>query len=302
MRLSRGISERISAGIPRLPAILLILIALLGCGEGYETRTKRGGGIKEWFLPLGEGKVEAMAVWPPVGGERPGGRRPDGRRPALLLVHAATGRAQRFRRAMFDLSRQGVVAMSISLPGFGGSTGPEDFAGPRSVAAVLEAARYLASRRDVSGIAVYGYGQGATTALIAAIRGTDIRLVAVEGGVYGLGRAYPDLPPSERERLRSLLGGVPGEKPAAYRIRSPIHEAGRLRVPALIIHSRDEKRYPLSESERLAAALKTNGRPHRFIPTRGKLSEFSPGHSSIRRWVLPFVRKYLGKSAAAEKK
>ena len=172
MRLSGRLPERISAGIPRLPAIFFILIALLGCGEGYETRTKRGGGIKEWFLPLGEGKVEAMAVWPPGGG----------RRPALLLVHAATGRAQRFRRAMFDLSRQGVVAMSISLPGFGGSTGPEDFAGPRSVAAVLEAARYLASRRDVSGIAVYGYGQGATTALIAAIRGTDIRLVAVEGG------------------------------------------------------------------------------------------------------------------------
>ncbi len=287
MRLSEGISERISAGIPRLPAILLILVALLGCGEGYETRTKRGDGIKEWFLPLGEGKVEAMAVWPPGGGQRP----------ALLLVHAATGRAQRFRRAMFDLSRQGVVAMSISLPGFGGSTGPEDFAGPRSVAAVLEAARYLASRRDVSGIAVYGYGQGATTALIAAIRGTDIRLVAVEGGVYGLGRAYPDLPPSERERLRFLLGGGPGEKPAAYRMRSPIHEAGRLRGPALIIHSRDEKRYPLSESERLADALKKKGLPHRFIPTRGLLSEFSPGHASIRRWVLPFVRKYLGKSA-----
>lgn len=191
--------------------------------------------------------------------------------------------------------------MSISLPGFGGSTGPEDFAGPRSVAAVLEAARYLASRRDVSGIAVYGYGQGATTALIAAIRGKDIRLVAVEGGVYGLGRAFPDLPPAERERLRFLLGGGPGEKPAAYRMRSPIHEAGRLRAPALIIHSRDEKRYPLVESERLAEALKAKGLPHRFIPTRGKLGEFSPGHASIRRWVLPFVRKYLGKSAAAGK-
>jgi dipeptidyl aminopeptidase/acylaminoacyl peptidase len=292
VRLSEWISgrlpKRITAAIPRLPAICLILIALLGCGEGYETRTKRGDGVKEWFLRLGEGKVEAMAVWPPG----------DGRRPALLLVHAATERAQRFRRAMFDLSRQGVVAMSISLPGFGGSTGPEDFAGPRSVEAVLEAARYLASRRDVSGIAVYGYGQGATTALIAAIRGKNIRLVAVEGGVYGLGRAYPDLPPAERERLRFLLGGGPGEKPAAYRMRSPIHEAGRLRGPALIIHSRDEKRYPLSESERLADALKKKGLPHRFIPTRGKLSEFSLGHASIRRWVLPFVRKYLGGNAA----
>ena len=98
--------------------------------------------------------------------------------------------------------------------------------------------------------------------------------------------------PSE-ERLRSLFGGNPREKPGTYRVRSPIHEAGNLRSPVLIIHSKDSKRFPFSEAIRLAGTLEKRGLPHRFVTTRGRLREFRPGHPSIRRWVVPFMLKHL---------
>ena len=268
------------------PANLLLALALAGCGQGgYETQTPGGDRVKEWFLPLDGGRIEALAVWPPGNGPRP----------ALLLIHAGKSRAQRFRRTMFRLAGMGFTAMSISLPGFGDSTGPEDFAGPRSVRAVLEAVKYLASRQDVrtGGIGIYGIGQGATAALLAAIRSRNFHPAALENGVYGLDKAYPKLPPALRERLRSLLGGSPREKPGTYRVRSPIHEAGNLRGPVLIIHSKDSKRFPFSEAIRLAGALEKRGLPHRFVTTRGRLREFRPGHLSIRRWVVPFMLKHL---------
>lgn len=264
---------------------LMLAGALTGCGEGYETTTGRGDLVKEWHLPLGGGRVEALAVWPPG----------DGPRPALLLIHAGTGRAQRFRRSLFRLSREGLVAMSISLPGFGDSTGPEDFAGPRSLAAVQEAVKYLAARRDVlkNGVVVYGYGQGATVALLAALRSPEIALAALETGVYDLERAWIKLPPMTRERLQATLGGEPGENPPAYRERSPASRAGAFRGPMLIMHSKDARKYPLSESEGLAGVLRRAGRPFRFIITRGRLRELHPGHPSIKRWVIPFIRDYL---------
>ncbi|MBT3350707.1 MAG: alpha/beta fold hydrolase [Nitrospinaceae bacterium] len=271
-------------------ALALLLAGALagvpaGCGGGYETTTGRGDQVKEWHLPLEGGKVEAMAVWPPG----------DGPRPALLLIHEGTGRAQHFRRSLFRLSREGLVAMSISLPGFGDSTGPEDFAGPRSVAAVLKAVKYLSERQDVlkNGVVIYGSGQGATVALLAALRSPSVALLALETGVYDLKRAWRKLPPTLRERLRATLGGSPEKNPTAFRKRSPASRVGAFRGPMLIMHSKDARKYPLSESEGLAGVLRSAGRPFRFIITRGRLREFHPGHPSIKRWVIPFIGDYL---------
>ncbi|MEE9275336.1 MAG: alpha/beta fold hydrolase [bacterium] len=283
---SRGSSAPWMRAVACKAIAFLALGALLlaGCTAGYETRTKAGERIKEWFLPLKGGKVEALALWPAK----------EGPHPALLLIHAGQGSAQRFRGAMFDLVRKDLVVMSISLPGFGGSTGPEDFAGPRSVEAVLRAAEYLAEGGGVrpGAIAVYGIGQGAAAALLAAARSPHIRLAAVEGGVYDLEKAYAGLPPGRRVRLRQILGGGPGEVPEAYRIRSPIGRAGKLPSPLLILHARRSRFFPHSQAEALAEALRRAGGEARLITT-GRNQESDPKAKSLKRWVLPFLRKQL---------
>ena len=271
--------------ISAFSALVLLTLPFSGCGGGDETVTTRGEGVKEWFLPLEGGRIEAYAVWPVVAKVRP----------ALLLLHAAKGRAQRYRRSMFSLAKLGLVTMSISRPGYGESTGPADFAGPRSVEAVIRAINYLAERQDVleNGVTIYGNGQGATVALLAAARSRFVRLVAIEGGVYDIGKAYGKLPPTERERLRFFLGGSAVEKPATYKLRAPINSVGRLRGPVLILHSRDNQRFPISEAENLAAALRSQGRPFRLVITRGRLGEYSSKRASLKKWVIPFIRNYI---------
>ena len=99
--------------------------------------------------------------------------------------------------------------MSISLPGFGESTGPEDFAGPKSVQATLGAVRYLTSNEGVrkDGIYVYGIGQGASTAALAATRSAKISGLILENGFYDLGK--PTLSYPNKRVNRALLGGTP---------------------------------------------------------------------------------------------
>jgi len=271
--------------IHRAAALALAGLILAACGGGYETVTPRGEGVKEWFLEVPGGRIEALAIWPP-------GRGPH---PALLLIHAAEGRAQRFRRTMFDLAREGLFTMSISLPGFGESTGPEDFAGPRSVEAVVRAADHLARRSEVrpEALAVYGYGQGAAAALLAAARNPCIRLAAVEDGVYDLEKAFEHLPAAERERLRLLLGATPEQDPEPYRLRSALLRAGEVRGPILIIHSRRARAFPPAQAELLAEALKRQNRPHRLTLSQGASSGLDPKHPSLKRWVVPFMKEHL---------
>ncbi len=276
-RLRRGV----------FPAAALALAATLaaGCTTGYETTTSRGERIKEWFLEREGGGIEAYAVWPAE----------KGRHPALLLIHGAGGRAQRFRSPIFTLARGGVVAMAISLPGSGESTGPDDFNGPRAVAAIVRAAAFLAqdSRVRPEAIAVYGIGAGAAAALLAAAESPHIRLAAVQDGGYDLEEIFGNLSENKRLRMRLRLGGTPKEKPEAYRIRSPIRRLAGLRGPVLILHAEKPRAYPLFQADALADALRAKGHPHRLIVIPGGSEELNLRLPSIKRRVLPFLREHL---------
>jgi dipeptidyl aminopeptidase/acylaminoacyl peptidase len=185
--------------------------------------------------------------------------------------------------------------MAISLPGSGASTGPDDFNGPRAVAAIFRAAAFLAqdSRVRPEAIAVYGIGAGAAAALLAAVESPHIRLAAVQDGGYGLEEIFGSLSENERLRMRLRLGGTPKEKPEAYRIRSPIRRLAGLRGPVLILHAKKPRTYPLFQADALAGALRAKGHPHRLIIIPGSSEELNPRLPSIKRHVLPFLREHL---------
>lgn len=268
-------------------ALLASVLLLAGCGGGYETKTARGEGVREWFLEFSWGRVEAYAVWPPDEGRFSGRGRP-----AILLLHGSNARAQRFRRAMLNHARDGFFLMSVSLPGFGASTGPEDFAGPRSVEAVLGAVRHLGARPNVdkAGVFIYGVGQGASTAALAAAAGGEAAGLILENGFYDMETAYARSSESRRARIRTALGGPPAQRPAAYRERSAIRAAAGIRSPVLLLHGRKAP-YPLGGAEAFLKALRAGGGSAelRRVDKPGPFA--SPGSPNIGKRVIPYARR-----------
>lgn len=267
--------------------LLVTTFLLVGCAIDQETKTVRGEVVREWFLEFPWGRVEAYAIQPSDHGFSL-----QKRYPAILLLHGANARAQRFRRAMLAHVQDGFFLMSISLPGFGASTGPEDFAGPRSVDAVLGAVRYLSARENVrkNGIFIYGIGQGASTAALADARSKNISGLILENGFYELEKTYTLLSQKQKNRIRALLGGEPSRRKEAYRLRSSILKTDRIKAPILLLHSQRGP-YPLGGAEAFLKAI--NGKGGRAemqrIKTQGPFESFT--HPNIAKWVMPFIGK-----------
>ncbi len=282
------ILRKISKQIPRNVFFLLISTFLLaGCAADHETKTAGGEVIREWFMEFPWGRVEAYAVRPPDEGFSP-----PKSYPAILLLHGADARAQRFRRAMLAHVHDGFILMSISLPGFGASTGPEDFAGPKSVDATIGAVRYLNTREAVrkDGIFVYGIGQGASTAALAAARSAKVSGLILENGFYDLEKAYAFSPEKRKNRIRTLLGGTPAQKENAYRERSPTLVTGKMKAPVLLLHSQGGP-YPLGDAEAFLNAIEGNGGRAELQRIKNQGPFESLTHPNIAKWVIPFIRK-----------
>ena len=270
-------------------SLLISTFLLAGCATDHETKTARGEVIREWFIEFPWGRVETYAVWPPE-------RRPSQqvRYPAILLLHGADARAQRFRRAMLAHVHDGFIMMSISLPGFGASTGPEDFAGPKSIQAALGAVRYLDARESVrkNGIFVYGIGQGASTAALAGTMSTKISGLILENGFYDLEKTYPLLSKKQKSKIRALLGGTSAQNEDAFRERSPIRVAGKIKAPVLLLHSQGGS-YPLSGAEAFLRAIEEKGGIAELQRIKNQGPFESLTHPNIAKRVIPFIRKIL---------
>ncbi|NJP65392.1 prolyl oligopeptidase family serine peptidase [Streptomyces spiramenti] len=98
------------------------------------------------------------------------------------------------------------------------------------------------------------------------------------GGVYACGAiSYPVLDPVgwaasgthdfESRYLDSLIGPFDEE---LYRERSPLHHAGRITAPFLLLQGLDDPICPPAQSERLLAALAGSTVPHRYLPFPGE--------------------------------
>ena len=55
------------------------------------------------------------------------------------------------------------------------------------------------------------------------------------------------------------MGGLPWERPAEYRRRSPLSLVGNVTTPTMLLTGEDDYRTPMSESEQFYAALKLKG-------------------------------------------
>ncbi|HYJ30537.1 MAG TPA: alpha/beta fold hydrolase [Allosphingosinicella sp.] len=282
---------------------LALLAALLGCSPApaqlpadaaairarveAEGEVRIGGGrliVARYGFRHGEGDVEAVIVRPAAPGPHAG----------IVMVPGYSRTAWDMLPVALRLAREGFATVAVTQPGFGGSTGPADFVGPRTFAVMLAAAERFAAEPfvDRGRLGVYGYSRGGLAAAQLAARTDLFKAAVVGGGVYDFEAAYRQVPRWIAANMRAEAG----TGAEAIRFRSPIHDMSGLDGPILIVHGAEDDRASPDQARALARRLATLGREHELVivPGRGH----GIGLAEIMGPAVPFFRRHLGQAEA----
>jgi len=157
--------------------------------------------------------------------------------PGLLYVPPAGVSARVCMRQFVSLVAIGNTVAVVSLPGAGRSGGRADEAGPASVAAVDAAIARLAKDPSVDPkrIGIWGVNDGATTALLAAVKHPELQAVIAQDAAYDAWAAYRALPADARRKYVREAGS----DSAGWRARSPLIVATKVPVPVLVLQTNE---------------------------------------------------------------
>lgn len=192
----------------------------------------------------------------------------DGRRAGLLLVPGHSRTAYDMLPQAIRFARAGFATVAVSQPGYGGSAGPADFAGPRTFAALRLASERLAALPfvDPARLGIYGYSRGALAAAELAARTDLFRAAVLGGGIYDFRSALQQVTLSG---IRQNMESEAGLSEEAVRFRSPIRDMEGLDGPVLIIHGELDQNAPLAQARALSERLTEIGREHELMIIAG---------------------------------
>lgn len=193
------------------------------------------------------------------------------------------------------IARHGIAVLTITQPGFGGSDGPWDFVGPRTIAAANEGVDHLRTQRfaDSQRLALVGVSTGAMLAMFLAVRRDDVCAAVLASGVYDVATWFGDWSKSALHKdLVATLDAVHSETLSlveALNLRSPIRLIANLNCPVLIWHGGKDTISPITQAYRLRDSLMEMKKPVETI--------FRPDAEHGRvplKEVMPFLEKHLG--------
>ena len=194
-----------------------------------------------------------------------------------------------------EFAKRGYVAVAVSMTGMGGSSGPDDFAGPFAVHGVEAVIRALRASSDVQPehIVLEGVSLGAMTAGFVATDDPHLAgviMISGEDDVYGALTHPHSATELGLMARRAVTLGRDG-----MRRRSLVEQASRIRVPALLINGEQDDRTDPSHAKALAAAINAHGGSARFVLVPGYGHQIPP---AVRGpFIDPFLASVLGGAA-----
>ncbi|GAA4713595.1 prolyl oligopeptidase family serine peptidase [Brevibacillus fulvus] len=196
--------------------------------------------------------------------------------PALLYCRGGLNNVGKVRpERISQLAAFGYIVFAPHYRGSEGGEGRDEFGGNdrQDVFSAYELLRTL-PQVDPQRISLYGFSRGGMMALFAAMQCEGILAAVVWGGVSDLFLTY-----EERVDLRRMLRrivGHPRKQEAAYRERSPVFTADRIRCPVLIIHGTEDQNVGVEHAYRLANALQLHDKPYELWLAEGATHLFLP--------------------------
>lgn len=230
--------------------------------------------------------------------EKPKG---DGPWPTIVLLHGhqewprAGGRDFVKWGVLDELAGRGYLAVAVSQPGYGGSTGPADFCGPftqHAVAAViakLHAEGYVKDNR----ILIQGVSRGALVAGMVAAHDPSIRGIVLISGLY-------DLPAYARQAKSvmavSIVDSMKAETDGtveAMKARSLLYYAQDIKAETLILNGAKDDRTDPDQARHLAEIINAHGGHARAIvyPEYGHQIPVEARSKDVD----PFIERVLGR-------
>ncbi|MBW5446356.1 prolyl oligopeptidase family serine peptidase [Cohnella sp. CFH 77786] len=185
--------------------------------------------------------------------------------PVLLYCRGGIGHVGRVQTHWLEkFSGHGHIVFAPAYRGSESGEGRDEFGG-RDREDVLAAYRLLQSLpfADPERFSFMGFSRGSINAVLAAIRTEKPHKLVLWGGVSDLAQTYEeriDL----RRMLKRVIGGSPAAMPEAYRERSPLCLADRIRSPVLLIHGTEDAQVPFSHALRMYDKLRQAGATPEF--------------------------------------
>ncbi|MCB0309311.1 MAG: trypsin-like serine protease [Bdellovibrionales bacterium] len=257
------------------------------------TKSKTSSSIQEFISTLDREKVEYY--W-----QKPEG---EGAFPVMIYVHGHQEGERKGGKSYVDCgvlgndTKKGFVSIAISLPGYGHSSGPADFSGPRSKNALISMIKLLKKKPYVNSkkIFVQGISRGAIVAALVAMR-EDLGGAILISGAYNLSKLYEDI--STAKSIKSAMREEMRIDEENLVLRSASLQKKVSRTPFLVIHGETDSKTPFDQAEEFYRRMKSQG-------AEIELRKIKSGHKiplkERSETIAIFIRKVLAGSEQQRK-
>ncbi len=186
-------------------------------------------------------------------------------------------------------AKRGYLAVSVSQPGYGGSSGPADFCGTQTQHAVSAVIATLQRDGDASSdkVVIEGISRGALVAGLIAAHDNSIAGIVLISGLFDLSQSMANPKSSHAQDIAQSMKQETGGGSDALLDRSVLHFARNIKAATLILNGEKDDRTDPEQARRLATAINSSGGSARTIiyPDHGHQIPVQVRESAIDQFI-----------------